>query len=659
MSKTPKNKFTAIPLTLVSLLGWINSAHAQTVDRIQSISVTDSRLESVEKLPANVTIIDAQDIKESAATNLPELLSQEVGIQISGFYSHGARTSVGIRTFGATASQNTLILLDGRRLNDIDLSTVNFSAIPFENIDRIEIVRGSGAVLYGDGATSGIVNIITKNPNHSKNYHKITGTVGSYSHRELNFFTTQNNEDFGFTLNVNNKNSDGYRDNNAYKGQNAQLDVRVPTSQGEVYAKLSNYHETLGLSGSRSVDPTTNTNELKTDRNGTSTPNDWATQEVDIATVGYSHFLNQTDTVVIDIGSRTKHQRSYLFGGHRNTKIESYSVLPRIHFAQKLGQLNSNWKIGLDLYQHHYHLKDLTSSQADIEQTNQATYAQGLIDLTKTTHLLAGYRTEKVNVKVDDIGNATEKHRQNEAQESYELSIKQVIDDAFSVYVKIDQSVRFGKVDELYSSFSGSYSALKPQVAKGQEVGINFTHSRFNTSLNYFEQQLKNEIHYNSITFQNTNLDNTEHKGYEFSLDAGLTDNLELTANYTNLKATFTEGEYKGNELILIPEHTANVSLSALLPKSYTLGLNWHYSGEKLFGSDFSNSFGDKIPAYHRLDLKVKKDFKQLTFALKVNNLLNKEYFNLAYNSSTTEGKYSAYPMPDRNVYLSVAYQFD
>ena len=114
---------------------------------------------------ASTTVITAQDIARSPAQTLPEIIAQVPGVQLQTLYGGvgGAQTTVDLRGFGAFATANTLLLINGRRVNDIDLQGVDFSTIPIDSIERIEITRGnSGAVLYGDNAVGGVINIVTK-----------------------------------------------------------------------------------------------------------------------------------------------------------------------------------------------------------------------------------------------------------------------------------------------------------------------------------------------------------------------------------------------------------------------------------------------------------------------------------------------------------------
>src|SRR5688572_25141549 len=133
------------------------AALAQSND---AVLITATRFpEEVRRLPASVTVLEAADIERSAARNLPELLAEQPGLAMRDFFGNNAAgASIDLRGYGITAPQNTLVLVDGRRLSDFDLSGVQWAAIPLAGIERIEILRGTGAVLYGDGATTGVVN---------------------------------------------------------------------------------------------------------------------------------------------------------------------------------------------------------------------------------------------------------------------------------------------------------------------------------------------------------------------------------------------------------------------------------------------------------------------------------------------------------------------
>src|SRR5450756_86541 len=115
---------------------------------------------------AATTVITAVDIARSPAQTVQEIIAQTPGVQLTSLYGgvNGVKTSVDLRGFGAFATSNTLVLINGRRLNDIDMAGVDFSTIPRESIERIEITPGnSGTVLYGDNAVGGVVNIVLKN----------------------------------------------------------------------------------------------------------------------------------------------------------------------------------------------------------------------------------------------------------------------------------------------------------------------------------------------------------------------------------------------------------------------------------------------------------------------------------------------------------------
>ena len=126
--------------------------------------MTATRFEgSQQNLPVGVTVITAADIRNSTAATVPELLRQVPGIQIRDS-SGSPNQQVDLRGFGIFGDQNTLVLLDGQRISENEQASVNWTAIPLSSIERIEILRGSGAVLYGGGATGGTINVITKAP---------------------------------------------------------------------------------------------------------------------------------------------------------------------------------------------------------------------------------------------------------------------------------------------------------------------------------------------------------------------------------------------------------------------------------------------------------------------------------------------------------------
>src|SRR5262249_41421768 len=150
------------------------------------------------------------------------------GVQVRSLFGgvNGAQTSVDVRGFGATGTSNTLVLVNGRRLNDIDLAGVDFSSIPLNSIERIELTRGnSGAVLYGDGAVGGVINIITKAGVDLPTTARVQGTAGSYNYGEGDVSFSTSSGPYSTSVYGSAISSHGYRDNNELHQGNAVGDL--------------------------------------------------------------------------------------------------------------------------------------------------------------------------------------------------------------------------------------------------------------------------------------------------------------------------------------------------------------------------------------------------------------------------------------------------
>lgn len=650
----------------------------------ETVVVTSSRIDHSSNMPANITTISSEDIAKSPARTLPELLSAEVGINTTSLYSHGSRASVGLRGFGETSTQNTLILLDGRRLNDIDLSAVNYAAIPFENIERIEIIRGTGSVLYGDGATGGVINIITNDPKKVADYSKLTLTTGSDSHNEINASTSYSTEAFSFNANINSQESDGYRDHNDFDQNSGQIDLRIPVSNGEVYAKLGAFQQNTEFPGVRTVDSNIPLDELSSDRRGSNTLNDWGDEYTEFLTLGYSVDLNDNDTLIIDGGYRRKRTQSQFdfgggFGTYTETAIKTLSFTPRLLLSRELAGKTTDLTLGVDAYFYEY---DSNRSnfrqnigqpihQLDVSQESLALYGQTSTALSDKTTLTAGARVQNVRQVARDIFDATAPggafgskapdFTESDTEESYEIGLKHLVSNNWSVYVRADRSARFGTVDELFElndMFDQVFSQLKPQVSRGIEGGVNYNTKSLSATLSVFHQNLTDEIHFNPATFQNINLDDTQREGIEISATLNINDLTSIKGGYTFLSAEFTDGINDGNEIPLVPEHTYNISLLTTLPLDVSAAINWNYVSATLFANDLSNTFGQRIPSYQTVDMKLSKAIGALELALQVNNIFDEEYFTFGVNSTATIGRFNAYPLPERNAYLSASYTF-
>lgn len=132
------------------------------------VTTASRRPQSVQEAPVAVEVITTEEIKASGVTNLWDLMRFRLGMDILDGHQTvlGNRAIVSIRGFDEAFARNILVLVDGRSVYATDSGGVYWAQLPIgiQDIDRIEIIRGPNAALYGTGAALGVINIITKKP---------------------------------------------------------------------------------------------------------------------------------------------------------------------------------------------------------------------------------------------------------------------------------------------------------------------------------------------------------------------------------------------------------------------------------------------------------------------------------------------------------------
>lgn len=610
------------------------------------------------------SVVSAADIAADPASDLPQILARQSGIQLQSLFGavNGAQASIGLRGFGATASENTLILVNGRRVNDPDQSGIDFSAIPNASIERIEITRGNSAsVLYGDGAVGGVINIITKNGDNSEPGSFIEGSLGSFQYRSLDVSTNQKFGGTSLSAYGSEIVSNGYRDNNSLRERNFDAEIRQDIAGGVVYLNIRGDDQYLGLPGSIPL------SQARQAPKSTNNLFDYGGLQSVNATLGVTHRLSESVELILDGGIRHKEEQSQYeaFNSFYGIDVTTWSLTPRVNINSQISDIKSELIAGIDFYQSFYRSFDSEFKGAVPYQNNLlaqrtlAIYGEENLSLSPSTTLGFGLRLQRADLsarqKIDYFapqasGSPGAPLTQTDDEFAAHWGIEQKIGETLTLFARLGHAMRLPNMDD--RNFVAVYPTnfrLKTQTSEDGEIGVAANWGRISGQTRIYGMFLHHEIDYdpgaNGGFGANVNLDPTERKGWETEVNFHVTPELSLNANGSVTAASFRSGPYRGEEVPQISLLSGNLGLSWNIWQNYLVFDGaLRAIGKRRLGDDFLGQQKD-LPGNAMADAKLSGVIDRLHWSIAAQNLFDKHVNDLGYFSG---GAIGVYPLPGR-----------
>ena len=324
--------FRFIPVILLISLVSFSPLHAASNNddapvTMEEVVVTATRdKQETRKAPANVTVITAEEISKSGATTVVDVLDKLESIQFRSSSSNSAQTLIDMRGFGGDNPHGkTLVMLDGRRLNRTDMYSINWLQTPVNTIERIEIVRGSGSVLYGDAAIGGVINIITKKGKGEPKFNASV-LVGSYGLQNERVGVTGATDKWTYAVTGENNFSFGYRDRSKYSSQGGGFDVG--------YSANDLLNVSLGVSFNKvayQMPGTLTKDQMERDRRQFGNPNDDGSDKYTNVNLGFKSFWGSWGQLEVNFlyGKKYLQTNMQSWFSYNDTNADTYGITPK------------------------------------------------------------------------------------------------------------------------------------------------------------------------------------------------------------------------------------------------------------------------------------------------------------------------------------------
>ncbi len=613
------------------------ATESEEIVLVDEIIVTGSRLEQQnEKIPAQITVITAEQIRASGAQTVPDALRNLGGVTVRDGSGNGLFQTIDMGGFGETAGRHVAIVVNGRKINPIDQSSISFASIPVENVERIEVLYGGNSVLYGSDAMGGVINIITKEA--QEGFHaNVEAAGGSYETMKGTADVSFTNGKFGARAGAVHYETDGYRDRSKGRRQSA-------------YGKLSFYG-----SDAFGVHFEANATDLAYQYPGSLSEaqfEDDPQQAVNQADEGESQEKYYVLTLNSDWGkfgrldidlSYKDYQRQDLMTSWFSYFDYDYNTCganPQYVLDGNIFGKENRLTIGFEYYDTDYDAWNgpsntkIATTTFDHSQKTGGVYIQDEFNLMEKLVMNLGARYEEYETNLNS--SMGDQEEVDDDEWAWNTGLSYIFSPGSKVFARAYQAFRIPKVDDYTDVTTGAVNEeLKHETSMGYEVGLRLVtmEKRLATNLRLYTFDVDDEIFYKGIwpAGQNENLDETRHQGGEIDMTYKMTDLVSLFGSLGYTDATFQKGDNTGKTIPLVPELKGHAGFSLTFDFGMTYRCQYNYLGSRYQGGDEANT-QDKLDAANTFDMYLSYNYKQVEFFANATNIFNEKYASTSYS---------------------------
>lgn len=601
--------------------------------------------------PTNISIITQEQIEEKNYKNVTEALSDNPAISIVRTKNG---TAIDMRGSGESATSNVKILVDGVAINPLSNSPKGsgLDTIPMSIIERIEIAPGGGAVLYGNGVSGGVVNIITKS--EFKNTGYIEGDYDSYNSKKIaTGATAKVTDNLAVGVNYAGQNNRGYRKGN--KGANDYID-------GNIQYKLSDKHK-FSLKGSRFVENETTTSmptklQLESDRRAKGSTYTERNITRENLTGKYEYTPNKDFNFTTTLYTTKMYNDGHTYDPKKKKNTAEDDLQETTNGV--LLKANQNYEngsiiVGVDVIEGKHEGDGFSTSGGksvpyvrDYKKDTISPYILNKYDLTEKLEFTAGFRYEWADY---DLAGTDVNRKFDEENKSYEGVLSYKYRDTGNIFFRYEKGFMSPTPGQL-GSVEDKSKTLQSETSDTFEIGVkDYITSNTFVSLTFYRLEKDNEINSYKPDPEGPkyydNIGKTRRNGIEFSME-NYFGNLTLTSgfNYIDAVAKSDTDDYStGDRLTDIPRFKASIGANYKFTPKFDANISYRYTGDKI-------SKGITTPAVNVTDIGMRyRVTENLTLKAGINNVFNEIYY-------TTEKTDSATPADERNYYVGFKMTF-